>query len=330
MRLAQAEARKGRGLTSPNPAVGAVLARNNRILARGFHRRAGEEHAEVDCLGKIAGPIPSESTLYVTLEPCSTRGRTEACVSYILERGVKRVVIGAVDPNPKHAGRAINLLRSGGVEVTVGVLAGECEELNEAFNKWIVTGRPFVIAKCGMTLDGRLTRPPAESQKITSPRARAEGRQLRETVDAVLVGAETVRRDNPRLTSRQRSTRPEPRRVILTRSGKLPAGARIFSQRGETIVLKGASPLEEILRELGRREMTSVLIEGGGEILTQALAARVIDKFHIYVAPLFSAGPTLAFAGRGALSTAEALAVHQVRYHRIGDDLRITAYSIPR
>ena len=171
MRAALNEARRAIGLTSPNPSVGAVLVINKRIVARGHHRQAGAPHAEIECLRKFGRPLPARSTLYVTLEPCSTIGRTGPCVGEIIKSGVKNVVIGTIDVNPRHSGRGISILRNAGIKVHVGVLADECVALNEAFNKWIVTGKPFVIAKCGMSLDGRLTRPPGESRWITSAAA---------------------------------------------------------------------------------------------------------------------------------------------------------------
>jgi len=210
MRAALVEAEKGSGTTSPNPAVGAVLVLRNRIIARGHHRRAGGDHAEIDCLRKLADPIPAEAILYVTLEPCSTRGRTAPCANYIIQRGVRRVVIGAVDPNPKHRGRAIGLLQAAGIDVSTSVLEDECARLNEAFNKWIVTGEPFVIAKCGMSLDGYLTRPADETRWLTSESSRSHAHQLRALVDAIIVGAETIRRDNPRLTLRGGPRRAQP------------------------------------------------------------------------------------------------------------------------
>src|SRR4029453_7074189 len=202
MRAALNEARKALGQTSPNPAVGAVLVIGNRIVAKGHHRQAGRDHAEVECLRNFAAPVPARATLYVTLEPCSTEGRTAPCTDAILQAGVRNVVVGAIDVNPRHAGKSIVQLRNAGVRVRDGVLADECAQINEAFNKWIVTGRPFVIAKCGMSLDGRLTRPPGESRWITGRDARRDAHHLRARVDAVLVGAETVRADNPRLTVR--------------------------------------------------------------------------------------------------------------------------------
>src|SRR4030095_16395308 len=163
MRAALNEARKGLGQTSPNPAVGAVLVIDDRIVAKGHHREAGHDHAEVECLRNFAAPVPAQATLYVTLEPCSTEGRTGPCTNAILQAGVKNVVVGAIDINPRHSGKGIVQLRNAGVRVRDDVLADECAQINEAFNKWIVTGRPFVIAKCGMSLDGRLTRPAGES-----------------------------------------------------------------------------------------------------------------------------------------------------------------------
>src|SRR5947207_8380982 len=327
MRVALVEAEKGSGKTSPNPAVGAVLVSRNRIIARGHHRRAGGDHAEIDCLGKLDDPIPAEAVLYVTLEPCSTRGRTAPCANYIIQRGVRRVVIGAVDPNPKHRGRAIGLLHAAGVDVRTSVLENECTRLNEAFNKWIVTGEPFVIAKCGMSLDGYLTRPPGERRWLTSESSRSHAHQLRALVDAIIVGAETIRRDNPRLTVRKGPQRTQPWRVILTKSGRLPQHAKVFrdSKRERTLVYRSQS-LRAVLRDLGRREITSVLIEGGGDVLSQALNQRLIDKVQIYIAPLFTGGGVLAFGGKGAASTQQSLRLDSPRYERIGQDICITGY----
>ncbi|PZR73431.1 MAG: bifunctional diaminohydroxyphosphoribosylaminopyrimidine deaminase/5-amino-6-(5-phosphoribosylamino)uracil reductase RibD [Chthoniobacterales bacterium] len=324
MRAALTEAKKALGQTSPNPAVGAVLVRGERIVARGFHARAGAPHAEVDCLRRV--PQTKSATLYLTLEPCSTQGRTPPCTEYIIERGIQRVVIGAADPNPRHCGHGIELLRKAGIEVSTGILERECTQLNEAFNKWIVTGKPFVIAKCAMSLDGRLTRPPGESQWLSSPAARAHARKLRAEVDAILVGAETIRSDNPRLTTGRRGQQPW--RVVLTRSGRLQKSATVFqdSHRERTLVCRNQS-LASVLRDLGKREVLSVLIEGGGEVLTQALDERLIDKFQIYLTPLFTGGDVLAFGGNGAASTANAVRLARPRYERIGNDVCVTGYA---
>jgi diaminohydroxyphosphoribosylaminopyrimidine deaminase/5-amino-6-(5-phosphoribosylamino)uracil reductase len=326
MRAALKEAKKGVGQTSPNPAVGAILVIKNRIVARGHHRGAGRDHAEIECLHNFAAVVPARATLYVTLEPCSTVGRTAPCTNVIIKAGVKDVVVGAIDVNPRHSGKGIALLRNAGIKVREGILAEECTCLNEAFNKWIVSRRPFVIAKCGMSLDGRLTRPPGEPRWITDFSARRNAHELRACVDAILVGAETVRVDNPRLTVRRTDAR-QPWRVMLAGVGDLPSQARLFSDRfaGRTLVYRRKS-LGAVLRDLGRRNVTSVLIEGGGKVLGQALEARLIDKVQLYLGPILSGGPIIAFPGRGAEATASAMRLNRVSYQQIGQSVCVTAY----
>jgi diaminohydroxyphosphoribosylaminopyrimidine deaminase/5-amino-6-(5-phosphoribosylamino)uracil reductase len=328
MRSALHEARKGLGQTSPNPAVGAVLVINRKAVAKGHHKRAGGPHAEVECLRNAKRPIPKNAILYVTLEPCSTHGQTGPCTDAIVAAGVHRVVIGAIDPNPRHAGRGIDQLTKAGLQVRSGVLANECSALNEAFNKWIQTRRPFVIAKCGMSLDGRLSAPPGETQWITSTASRRHAQQLRAQVDAILIGAGTLRADDPRLTARSPGAR-QPWRIVLSRSGVLPHRARLLTDRfaARTIVHRGEN-LDAVLRELGEKEITSVLIEGGGEIFGQALDQRLVDKVQLYLGPVFTGGPIVAFPGIGAGSTEQALRLEHVRYERIGQDVCITGYPI--
>jgi len=327
MRAALNEARKALGRTSPNPAVGAVLVIDNRTVAKGHHRKAGCDHAEIECLRDFGARVPRGATLYVTLEPCSTAGRTAPCTDAIIKAGIKNVVVGATDLNRRHSGRGIMQLRNAGVKVREGVLADECARLNEAFNKWIVSRRPFVIAKCGMSLDGRLTRPAGEPRWITDPSARRHANKLRARVDAVIVGAETLRADNPRLTTRGVRRARQPWRIVLTRSGKLPRGAHLFSDRfaSRTLIYRGTS-LAAVLKNLGKRGVTSVLIEGGGEMLGQALEARLIDKVQIYLGPILSGGPVIAFPGRGAENTANAMRLRCVSYRRIGQAVCITGY----
>ncbi|MDQ6654253.1 MAG: bifunctional diaminohydroxyphosphoribosylaminopyrimidine deaminase/5-amino-6-(5-phosphoribosylamino)uracil reductase RibD [Verrucomicrobiota bacterium] len=325
MRAALAEAEKGAGQTSPNPVVGAVLVCAGEVIAAGYHHAAGLPHAEVECLRKAARPVPPDAALYVTLEPCSTTGRTPPCTDAIVAAGVRNVVVGALDVNPKHRGRGIDLLRKQGVTVRSGILSEQCSALNAAFNKWIQTKRPFVIAKCGMSLDGRLTRPRGEEQWITSRASREHANRRRARVDAILVGAETVRADNPRLTARKGRGARQPWRVVLTRSGKLPADAHLFTDAfaDRTLVFRN-QPLAQVLAELGAREVTSVLIEGGGEVLAEAFDARLIDRVEIYMGPLLTGGPVLAFPGRGAGSTAEGVHLRNVCYERIGSDIFVT------
>jgi diaminohydroxyphosphoribosylaminopyrimidine deaminase/5-amino-6-(5-phosphoribosylamino)uracil reductase len=327
MRIALAEAQKGLGFTSPNPAVGAVLVLNGSVIGRGFHAGAGLPHAEVECFRIVQGAIPAEATLYVTLEPCCTFGRTPPCTNAIIDSGVRRVVVGAIDANPNHRGAGLEILRASGIEVRSGILARESEAMNEGFNKWVRTRRPFVIAKCGMSLDGRLTRPPGEERWLTSSKARRHAHELRAKVDAILIGAETLRVDNPRLTVRGVKKAQQPWRVVISRTGKLPRAAHVFTDRfaDRTIVYRNRS-LSAVLRDLGRKQITSVLIEGGGEVLGQAVDQRLIDKVQLYVAPLITGGPIAAFGGRGAGSTNEALRLTRISYEKIGPDLCVTAY----
>jgi diaminohydroxyphosphoribosylaminopyrimidine deaminase / 5-amino-6-(5-phosphoribosylamino)uracil reductase len=328
MRAALNEAKKALGQTSPNPAVGAVLVIDNRIVAKGHHREAGRDHAEIECLRNFGACVPPQATLYVTLEPCSTAGRTGPCTNAILKGGVRNIVVGATDVNPHHFRKGIIQLRNAGVRVREGILADECAQINEAFNKWIVTARPFVIAKCGMSLDGRLKRPASEPRWITDTPARRHAHHLRAGVDAILVGAETIRVDNPRLTVRGVRSARQPWRIVLTRSGKLPRCAHLFSDRltARTLIFHDES-LAAVLKNLGKRGVTSVLIEGGGEVLGQALDARLIDKVQIYFGPILTGGPVIAFPGRGAKTTAAALRLCRVSYRRIGQQsVCITAY----
>ncbi len=298
-----------------------------KVIAKGHHHRVGDPHAEIKCLRSLGKKVPKGATMYVTLEPCSTTGRTPPCTQSIVDAGIARIVFGAFDPNPKHQGRACALLRQSGIAVEAGVLAEECSLLNEGYNKWIRTRQPFVIAKCGMSLDGRLTRPQREPRWLTSSVSRTRAQDLRARVDAILVGAKTVRSDNPRLTVRGAENLPQPWRVVLTRSGKLPRTANLFTDRwaNRTLIYRNQE-LKAVLQDLGKREVTSVLIEGGGDVLGQALDAGLIDKVQLYLAPLLTGGGVLAFAGKGAASTKTALRLTRMNFEKIGDDLCMTGY----
>jgi diaminohydroxyphosphoribosylaminopyrimidine deaminase/5-amino-6-(5-phosphoribosylamino)uracil reductase len=328
MRKALVEARRTLGLTSPNPAVGAVLVIDGDIVAKGHHERAGGAHAEIECLRRFNKSIPKTAVLYVTLEPCSTTGRTGPCTDAIIKAGIRHVVVGATDPNPQHAGRGIEILKSAGLDVRSGVLADECSALNEAYNKWITTRRPFVIAKCGMSLDGRLAAPPGEKRWITSAASRRHAHRLRAQVDAILIGAETLRADNPRLTVRGVRGAKQPWRIVVSRSGALPREARLFTDRfADRTIVGNAGSLDSVLRDAGEKEITSVLIEGGGKILGQALDQHLVDKVQLYLGPVLIGGPIVAFAGLGVGRTGEAPRLDRVRYERIGEDVCITGYT---
>lgn len=326
MQAAWREAQRGIGHTSPNPAVGSVVVKSGRIIARGFHHAAGQPHAEIEALRALKNVRQAHgATLYVTLEPCSTRGRTPPCVTAIIAAGLARVVIGVIDPNPAHAGRGVKILQRAGIAVQTGVLESECREINAAFNKWIVTKMPLVIAKTGMSLDGRITRPAAEGRWLTSEASRAHAHKFRAQVDAILIGGETLRTDNPRLTVRGISSVTQPWRVIISRNGELPQASHLFTDefRERTLVYVGKN-LRAVLRDLGRREITSVLLEGGGCLLGEAFDRRLVDRVQFYVAPLLLGGPKVSVGGRGAGSTLESARVANPRYERIGDDLLLT------
>ena len=324
LRAALLEAASGSGQTHPNPAVGAVVVKKNRILARGWHRAAGCPHAEIEALRALKNISDARgATLYVTLEPCSTHGRTPPCTQAIIAAGIRRVVYGARDPNPSHAGRADRILKKAGVAVTRGILAKECALLNEAWNKWIATGFPFVVAKAGMSLDGCIASPPGR-RWITSEESRLDAMRLRASCGAILVGGETVRADNPRLTIRGIPSAFQPWRAIWTRSGKLPRTSHLFTDefREKTLVYKNV-PLREVLKDLGAKGVESVLIEGGGHTLGEAFDQRLVDRVVFYVAPALIGGGVPAIAGRGAGSNEEGLRLSDATYQRIGPDLKI-------
>jgi diaminohydroxyphosphoribosylaminopyrimidine deaminase/5-amino-6-(5-phosphoribosylamino)uracil reductase len=322
MRQALAEAEKGVGFTHPNPAVGAVIVRNCRVIARGWHKRAGGPHAEIEAIK--SAPRTAGATLYVTLEPCSTHGRTPPCTEAILQAGFARVVYGATDPNPRHVGRGRKVLEEGGVSVTEGVLAPECSSLNAGWNKWISTGMPYVIAKAGMSLDGRINSPP-EQRWITTPASRRDSMKLRSRVQAILVGAETVRTDDPQLTIRGVRHLEQPLRVVWTKSGRLPRKARLFIDefRDRTLVFQNCS-LRSVLADLGRRGVANVLIEGGARVLGEAFDRELVDEVCFYLAPMLIGGPVPVTGGRGAGSNAEAIRLENPVYRRIGQDVKLT------
>jgi diaminohydroxyphosphoribosylaminopyrimidine deaminase / 5-amino-6-(5-phosphoribosylamino)uracil reductase len=314
-------AQLGSGLTLPNPRVGAVLVRGGKIIGEGHHQRAGTAHAEVHAVAdaKKRGARIEGSTLYVSLEPCSTHGRTPPCTDLIRREKIGRVVFAATDPNPAHAGAGARLLRAAGIEVSSGVLAKEAAALNRDFNWWIVKKRPWVVAKIALSLDGRIVTPPGDDRWLTSPAARQAAHELRWESDAILVGAETARQDNPKLTVRLpgRRGKIQPWRIVAARSGKLPRDLHLFSDhhRDRTLVFRN-QPLRKIVADLGAREISHLLIEGGGTILTEAFRAGVVNEVAFFIAPAVMGTAPRAL---GALKTA--LPLREVRYQQVGPDL---------
>jgi diaminohydroxyphosphoribosylaminopyrimidine deaminase/5-amino-6-(5-phosphoribosylamino)uracil reductase len=318
-------ARRGTGLTRPNPAVGCVIAKNGRIIGRGWHCRAGWPHAEIEALRSLKNPSAARgATVYVTLEPCCTHGKTPPCTDALVAAGVSRVVIGAIDPNPQHRGRGVALLRRRKIKTKTGVLAAECEALNPEFNHAMRTGLPWVIAKCGMSLDGRLTRPPGEGQWITSPAARRDAMKLRATVDAVMVGAGTVRADDPALTLRGIKGR-QPQRVIWAPRRLPPTTAQLMRAEaaGSVVVLRHKN-LRAALRELAQRGIQRVLLEGGGHTLGQAFDHRLVREVVFYIAPLLAGGKVPAVGALGIKHARQAWELADLQTRNIGGCLRLS------
>ncbi len=314
-------ARLGSGLTLPNPRVGAVLVRSGKIIGEGSHLRAGGPHAEVNAVAdaKRRGHSVEGATIYVTLEPCSTQGRTPPCTGLILREKIARVVFAATDPNPDHAGAATRLLRAAGVEVSSGLLADEAAALNRDFNWWITHRRPWVVAKIALSLDGRITTPPGDDRWLTSPAARVVAHELRWESDAILIGAETARQDNPKLTVRLpgRKGKLQPWRVVVTRSGKLPRELHLFSDkhRDRTLVFQN-QPLEEIIATLGAWDVSHLLIEGGGQILTETLNKNLVNEVAFFIAPA-----VMGTVPRALNKLDKTVGLHEVTYRSVGPDL---------
>ncbi len=334
MRAALKEALRWEGATSPNPVVGAVIVKEGRILGRGGHRRAGLPHAEVEALASLPDPTHARgATLYVTLEPCSTHGRTPPCTEAIVRAGIAEVVIGALDPNPRHAGRALDWLRQRGVHVRTGILERECTEANRAFFKRIVTGRPWVIAKAALSMDEYVTRPAGEGQWLTGAIARRDAHRLRARVDAVLVGGQTLRADDPQLTIRGvplADGRLQPWRVVLTRDrAGLPSGARVFCDafRDRTVVYSG-DELEQVLEDLGGRlGVNTLLVEGGGQVLGAFFERGLVDEVCFYMAPIRCGKGCVAIRGERK-SWKTGVRVDAPVYTRLGRDWKMEARVI--
>ncbi len=327
MRRALELARLGVGLTLPNPRVGAALVCGGKIIGEGYHQRAGGPHAEVNAVAdaKRHGHAVAGATLYVTLEPCSTHGRTPPCTELILREKIARVVFAATDPNPAHAGAAMKLLRAAGVEVSSGLLAEEATALNRDFNWWIVRRRPWVVAKIALSLDGRIVTPAGDDRWLTSSEARRVAHELRWESDAILIGAETARQDDPRLTVRLpdlgglpgRSGKVQPWRVVVTRSGKLPRDLKLFTDRhrDRTLVFRNEG-LEEIVAALGAWGVSHLLIEGGGEIMTEAFRAGLVNEVAFFI------GPAVMGTLPRALKKLDApIRLREVSYRAVGADL---------
>ncbi|HEX9164249.1 MAG TPA: bifunctional diaminohydroxyphosphoribosylaminopyrimidine deaminase/5-amino-6-(5-phosphoribosylamino)uracil reductase RibD [Thermoanaerobaculia bacterium] len=344
MRRALQLAEQGRYSVSPNPMVGCVLVRDGEVIAEGWHRRAGEAHAEVDALRKTGDA--RGATMYVSLEPCAHHGRTPPCVDSIVAAGVRRVVIAMADPHDVVNGRGIEKLRAAGIEVVAGVCEAETRRLNEKFVWAVSQNLPFVLIKAAMTLDGKLATISGESQWITSDAARERSLALREEYDAILVGSGTVRADNPRLTRRlglNGSITPWTR-VVLDGDGDMPAHAQLLGDGGRAIVFTssnaeprdnvelirtaGRADLATVLGELYGRGIQSVIVEGGAVVVSEFIRAGLWQKMVLFVAPALVGGgsaPSI-LSGDGVIRLTDAYRFRFDRAELVGRDLMITAY----
>jgi diaminohydroxyphosphoribosylaminopyrimidine deaminase/5-amino-6-(5-phosphoribosylamino)uracil reductase len=317
-------ARRGEGRTRPNPPVGAVLVENGQIISEGWHKKAGGPHAEVNCLKKVP-KLGKSAVLYVTLEPCSTQGRTPACTDLILERGIRRVVIGCKDPNPAHAGKGIRLLRRKGVEVISGVCRKEAEALIAPFAKRMLTGMPFVTLKLGVTLDGRIADGSGTSQWITGPQARKKVQELRRTADAILVGAGTVRADNPSLMPRPAKGRA-PFRVIA--GSDIPKNSKVLTDEFADRTIVSDSSLKKLLKELAARDVMHVLCEGGGELAGSLIRAGLVDEFAVFMAPSLLGGTGFPMVGKKGWALSKMPHLSFQTLEKCGEDVFIRAVPV--
>ena len=353
MRLALRLALKGAGRTSPNPMVGAVLVRGGKIIATGYHQRAGNDHAEIVALRR-AGERARGATLYLNMEPCNHKGRTPPCTLSLMRSGVKRVVAGMVDPNPLVSGRGIRRLSQAGIQVHAGFLEAECRKLNEAFRKYITRRIPFVLLKLAASLDGKIATSTGDSQWITEAASRNYVHRLRNQVDAVLVGVGTVLADDPRLTCRLPHGR-DPWRVVLDGHLRIPLTARLLHERepAKTIVVtgsratnkkakairgygaqvwsfplrKGWIPFASILKRLGKMGLLSVMIEGGATTASRALRERVVDKVLFFYAPKIIGGEGRdMIEALGIKKMSRSRRIKDMEVQKFGKDILISGY----
>ena len=351
MRLAIDLAKKAKGRTSPNPMVGAVIIRDNEIVGTGYHQKAGTPHAEVHAITN-AGDKTQNATIYVSLEPCSHHGRTGPCTEAIIKAGISRVVMAMSDPNPRVDGKAI--LESHGIQVTTGILEGEARKLNEVFIKYITTGLPFVILKTAMSLDGKIATHSGKSKWITSEDSRRIVHQIRNEVDAIIIGIGTVIKDDPSLTTRlPDGNGRDAIRIVLDSHARIPLNSKILNlnskartivavtssapegkisqikQKAEVLVVSeqnGRIDFQDLMKKLGQMEITSVLIEGGSEVNASAIKSGIVDRIMFFIAPkLFGGIEALGpIGGDGIDDPSEAIKLKDISVTQVGEDILVT------
>lgn len=349
-------AKKGIGHTNPNPLVGAIIVKDGRIIGEGYHERYGEPHAEVNAFRNAVEDVEG-ATMYVTLEPCSHFGKTPPCANAIVEKKIKKVVIGLVDPNPLVAGKGVEILRNNGVEVVTGVLENEGKKLNEIFLKYITTKLPFCILKTAMSLDGKIATHTGDSKWITNEQSRAFVHEMRHRVSGIMAGIGTVLADDPMLNTRlAEGIGRDPHRIIIDSSGRLPLDAKMLNMQSTAITIaavtekadkeklkmlqeKGVeiimTPLKNgrvdlgyLMKELGERKIDSVLLEGGGSLNFSALEEGIIDKVVAFIAPKIIGGKEAKtpVEGIGVGYMKEAVELSDINIQRFGDDIMIEGY----
>ncbi|NMA43763.1 MAG: bifunctional diaminohydroxyphosphoribosylaminopyrimidine deaminase/5-amino-6-(5-phosphoribosylamino)uracil reductase RibD [Oligosphaeraceae bacterium] len=332
MRQALQEAERGWGLCSPNPMVGAIIFKDGEELARGYHERCGGAHAEIMALQRV-GELARGAELYVTLEPCSSTGRTAPCVQAIIEAGIKRVNIGCLDSNPMHAGRGVKILQQAGIETRAGLLEEDCRRLNEHFFWWIREKRPFVYLKMAMSLDGKIALPDGSSKWITGPFARSQVQKLRRLAGAIMVGGQTLRCDDPSLLVNEPADWPMQPQVCIWSSKKPePGDSYKIMQGGRSPALfikpVGTEQWLEFLRQLGAKDCNFLLLEGGGELAEAALSAGIVNKIGFFVAPKLILGRDAipVVGGRSVKHLDQAIQVLELKCENFGQDILLSGY----
>lgn len=352
MKLALELAANAKGRTSPNPLVGAVIVKDNRVVGCGWHRKAGTPHAEVHALHQ-AGQLAHGADVYVTLEPCSHYGKTPPCAKALVEAGVKNVYAAMLDPNPKVAGRGFKILQTAGIHVEHGFLEDEARALNEVFLKWIMHKQPFVVLKAAMTLDGKIATAVGQSKWITNETSREYGYKLRDIYDGIMVGINTVIADNPSLTARVEGGK-NPVRIVVDSSLKIPLTANLLTDKQAPVIIattKRASSekiiqlenlgvevlivdtdkdnrvdIEKLIEILGQKNICSILVEGGAEIHGSLVAHKLIDKVYFFIAPKLVGGKNAKtpVAGVGISDLNDAIELQTMTTENLAGDILIT------
>ncbi len=347
MKLAMQLALKGKGKTSPNPMVGALVVKNGRIISKGFHEKCGFAHAEAIALNK-AGNLTKGATLYVTLEPCAHFGRTPPCVEGIIKSGVKKVVVGMIDPNPLNNTRGINILRQNKIKVEVGFLEEELRRMNEVFIKYITKRTPFITVKVAESLDGKIAARGGDSKWITSDKSLAFGHRLRKDYDAIMVGVNTIIRDNPKLNAW--FSKKNPVKIVIDSELSTPQDANIFSGNSQVIIVtlphppgqetenrgilekkakilevkekSGEANLRDAVKKLAQMEITNILVEGGGTLIGSLFDEGLVDKILFFVAPKIIGGKDAisSVMGHGISRIDKAIKVKDIKFRRLGED----------